>query len=90
MLAYCRIGATSFVALYSIQRFGLSASTVSIALTVFPAGGAVGTLVGGVLAHRYDRKISIRSGYLLALCQLDQSVTTGAVVRSAPLWVSAP
>ncbi|MFD7718715.1 MFS transporter [Streptomyces sp. NPDC059814] len=60
------IGTQSFIALYSIQRFDATAATASIALTVFPAAGAAGTLTGGVLADRFGRKIVMRSGYLLA------------------------
>jgi MFS transporter, FSR family, fosmidomycin resistance protein len=60
------VGTTSFVALYSIQEFGVSTATASVALTVFPAAGAVGTLTGGVLADKYGRRTIMRIGYLLA------------------------
>ncbi|MEU8632124.1 MFS transporter [Amycolatopsis sp. NPDC048633] len=60
------IGTTSFVALHSIQEFGVSTATASVALTVLPAAGAVGTLTGGVLADRYGRRIIMRIGYFLA------------------------
>lgn len=38
----------------------------SIALSVFPAAGAVGTLAGGWLADRFGRLRIVRTGYLLA------------------------
>jgi FSR family fosmidomycin resistance protein-like MFS transporter len=60
------VGTTSFVALYSIQEFGVATTTASVALTVFPAAGAVGTLTGGVLADKYGRRTIMRIGYLLA------------------------
>jgi len=60
------VGTTSFVALHSIQEFGVSTATASVALTVFPAAGAVGTLTGGVLADKYGRRTIMRIGYLLA------------------------
>ncbi|MGD8166861.1 MFS transporter [Herbiconiux sp. P16] len=59
------VGTSSFVSLYSIQRFGADEGTASIALTVLPAAGAAGTLAGGFLADRFGRLRTIRSGYLL-------------------------
>lgn len=60
------VGTTSFIALYSIQRFSVSEATASIALSVLPAAGAVGGLGGGWLADRFGRLPVIRSAYALA------------------------
>ncbi|RLP75057.1 MFS transporter [Mycetocola tolaasinivorans] len=61
------IGTSSFITLLEIQRFSISTADASIALTVFPAAGAAGTLAGGFLADRFGRLRVIRSGYALAL-----------------------
>lgn len=60
------VGTSTFVSLYSIQRFGVTTGFASIALSVFPAAGAVGTLAGGLLADRFGRLRIVRTGYLLA------------------------
>lgn len=64
------VGTSSFVSLYSIQRFGVSEGTASIALSVFPAAGAVGTILGGWLADRFGRLRTIRAGYAFAAAAL--------------------
>jgi FSR family fosmidomycin resistance protein-like MFS transporter len=61
------VGVTSFVALYAIDRFGVSETTGSIALTSFVVCGALGTLAGGWLADRLGRLRVVRGGYALAL-----------------------
>lgn len=61
------VGTSSFVSLLSIQRFGVSPGSASIALTVFPAAGAAGTIAGGWLADRVGRLRTIRAGYALAV-----------------------
>lgn len=60
------VGVSSFISLYSIERFHVDAAAASIALSVFPAAGAIGTLGGGWLADRYRRLTIIRGGYLAA------------------------
>lgn len=60
------VGTSTFVSLYSIQRFDVTTGFASIALSVFPAAGAVGTLAGGWLADRLGRLRIVRTGYLLA------------------------
>jgi FSR family fosmidomycin resistance protein-like MFS transporter len=60
------VGTSTFVSLYSIQRFGVTTGFASIALSVFPAAGAAGTLAGGWLADRFGRLRIVRTGYLLA------------------------
>ncbi|MGW4031527.1 MFS transporter [Streptomyces sp. NPDC004838] len=60
------VGTSSFVSLHSIETFGAAPGTASIALSVFPAAGAAGTLVGGWLADRHGRPRVVRTGYGLA------------------------
>ncbi|GGD41917.1 MAG: MFS transporter [Gordonia sp. (in: high G+C Gram-positive bacteria)] len=60
------VGTSTFISLYSIQRFDVTTGLASIALSVFPAAGAVGTLAGGWLADRVGRLRVVRTGYLLA------------------------
>ncbi|PRZ41001.1 FSR family fosmidomycin resistance protein-like MFS transporter [Antricoccus suffuscus] len=60
------VGTSTFISLYSIQRFDVTTGFASIALSVFPAAGAVGTLAGGWLADRFGRLRIVRTGYLLA------------------------
>lgn len=59
-------GSVSFIALYFIHDFETSAALGGTALTVFLSAGAVGTLVGGWLADRVGRLLSIRLGFALA------------------------
>lgn len=68
------VGTSTFISLYSIQRFEVTTSFASIALSVFPAAGAVGTLAGGWLADRFGRLRVVRVGYLLS------AVSTIAIV----------
>ncbi len=76
------VGTSTFISLYSIQRFDVTAGFASIALSVFPAAGAVGTLAGGWLADRFGRLRIVRTGYLLA------AVSTIAIVLApAPVVV---
>ncbi|MEV6124171.1 MFS transporter [Streptomyces sp. NPDC052077] len=74
MWSVAYVGTSTFVSLYSIERFGVSPGSASIALTVFPAAGALGTLAGGRLADRFGRLRTVRGGYLLA------AVSMGAIV----------
>lgn len=60
------VGTSSFISLFSIQQFGADEATASIALSVFPAAGAAGTLAGGFLADRWGRLRIIRTGYATA------------------------
>lgn len=60
------VGTSTFISLYSIQRFAVTTGFATIALSVFPAAGAVGTLAGGWLADRFGRLRVVRTGYLLA------------------------
>ncbi|MEX1078565.1 MAG: MFS transporter [Homoserinimonas sp.] len=60
-------GTITFVALYLINDFGTSKVVGGIGLTVFLIAGAVGTVVGGWLADRAGRLVSIRLGFGLAV-----------------------
>jgi MFS transporter, FSR family, fosmidomycin resistance protein len=72
-------GVSSLVALYVIDRFGVSASAGSVALTTFLAVGAVGTLAGGRLADRWGRVPAIRLGYAVTVPGL-------VLLVAAPSW----
>lgn len=56
----------AFIGLFVIEQFGLSEEAASTPLIVFPAAGAAGTLLGGVLADRVGRLATIRAGYVVA------------------------
>lgn len=66
MWSIAYVGTSTFISLYSIEKFNVSPSFASIALSVFPAAGALGTLLGGWLADKFGRLVIVRSGYLLA------------------------
>lgn len=55
-------GLMSFLALYFIHGLGTSELVGGVALTVFLAAGATGTLLGGWLADRFGPMISVRYG----------------------------
>ncbi|MGR6963440.1 MFS transporter [Geodermatophilus sp. URMC 61] len=72
-------GVSSLIALYVIDRFGVSTSAGSAALATFLAVGAVGTLAGGWLADRWGRVPAIRLGYAVAVPGL-------VLLVAAPSW----
>lgn len=78
------VGTSTFISLYSIQRFDVTAGFASIALSVFPAAGAVGTLTGGWLADRFGQLHIVRTGYLLAAVS-----TVANVLAPSPVVVIA-
>ena len=53
-----RIGSFALIllALYLTQERGLTASFAGLVVGLWGAGGAIGTLIGGVLADRWGRK----------------------------------
>jgi FSR family fosmidomycin resistance protein-like MFS transporter len=61
------IATSAFVGVYVIEQFGASTATASLPLVLFPAAGALGTLLGGALADRVGRLVVIRLGYVVAL-----------------------
>lgn len=58
------MGLGTFVALYARQRTGGGTAAGTAALTVLYLGGAVGTVLGGRLAARWDRVTVVRGAYL--------------------------
>lgn len=64
------VGTSTFISLYSLERFDVSTGSASIALSIFPAAGAAGILAGGWLADRIGRIRVIRIGYAVAACSV--------------------
>ena len=60
-------GLSSFLALYFIRELGASPGSGGAALTVFLVSGASGTLLGGWVADRSGRLVSVRIGFALAV-----------------------
>jgi FSR family fosmidomycin resistance protein-like MFS transporter len=60
-------GLSSFLALYFIGQLGASPGEGGAALTVLLVAGACGTLLGGWVADRSGRLVSIRIGFALAV-----------------------
>ncbi|MDX3385871.1 MFS transporter [Streptomyces niveiscabiei] len=59
------VGLSTFIALYARQRVGGGTAAGTAALTVLYLGGAVGSLLGGALADRWDRVTVSRWSYVL-------------------------
>ncbi|MFJ5293246.1 MULTISPECIES: MFS transporter [unclassified Streptomyces] len=68
LVVVCRsivfIGLSTFISLYAKQRMGGSTSAGTAALFVLYLGGAVGSVLGGNLANRWDRVTVARWSYL--------------------------
>ncbi|MEV4684728.1 MFS transporter [Streptomyces kurssanovii] len=68
MAVICRsvvfVGLSTFISLYARQRTGGGAAAGTAALFVLYLGGAVGSVVGGHLAERWDRVVVCRWSYL--------------------------
>ena len=60
-------GLSTFVSLYAQQRLGGSTAAGTAALFVLYFGGAVGSVLGGSLANRWDRVTVARWSYLLTV-----------------------
>ncbi|MFF1275799.1 MFS transporter [Streptomyces marokkonensis] len=73
------VGLSTFISLYARQRLGGSTAAGTAALSVLYLGGAVGSLLGGFLAGRWDRVTVSRWSYLL----------TAASVAGV-VWVPGP
>ncbi|MGW1022024.1 MFS transporter [Streptomyces niveus] len=61
------VGLSTFIALYVQQRPGSSEAAGTAALFVLYIGGAVGSVVGGALADRWDRVTVARWSYLVSV-----------------------
>ncbi|WP_107471428.1 MFS transporter, partial [Streptomyces monashensis] len=60
------IGLSTFLSLYAEQRLGGGAGAGTAALCVLYAGGAIGSVLGGALAERWDRVTVCRWSYLVS------------------------
>ncbi|MEC3976196.1 MFS transporter [Amycolatopsis sp. H20-H5] len=61
------VGLSTFISLYAQQRLGGSTAAGTAALFVLYLGGAVGSVLGGNLANRWDRVAVCRWSYLLTV-----------------------
>lgn len=61
------VGLSTFISLYAQQRPGGSTAAGTVALFVLYIGGAVGSVLGGSLANRWDRVTVARWAYLLTI-----------------------
>ncbi|XBB69243.1 MFS transporter [Nocardioides sp. WV_118_6] len=77
------VGLSTFIALYADQRIGGVPAAGTVALFVLYAGGIVGSLVGGSLAHRWDRVTVSRWSYGLSTL----AVAGVVVVPGPPLYL---
>ncbi|MFH8569167.1 MFS transporter [Streptomyces sp. NPDC017993] len=61
------VGLSTFISLYAQQRSGGSTAAGTLALFLLYLGGAVGSVLGGSLANRWDRVVVSRWAYLLTV-----------------------
>ncbi|MDV9169454.1 MFS transporter [Streptomyces sp. W16] len=61
------IGLSTFISLYAQQRMGGGTAAGTLALFVLYLGGALGSVVGGSLAGRWDRVTVARWSYVLTI-----------------------
>ncbi|WP_322726181.1 MFS transporter [Streptomyces spongiae] len=74
------VGLSTFVSLYATQRMGGSTAAGTAALFVLYLGGAVGSVLGGKLADRWDRVTVARWSYLATVVAV-----TGIVAVPGPV-----
>ncbi|MEU0333836.1 MFS transporter [Streptomyces sp. NPDC006193] len=71
LAAVCRsivfVGMSTFVAFLARERTGGGTAAGTLALCVLYLGGAVGTVAGSNLAHRWDRVTVVRMSYLITV-----------------------
>lgn len=72
-------GLSTFISLYAQQRMQGSTTAGTIALFLPFLGGAVGSVLGGSLANRYDRVHVSRWSYLLSV-----AAVTGVIYAPGP------
>ncbi|GAA3483063.1 MFS transporter [Streptomyces yanii] len=73
------VGLSTFISLYAQQRTGGGTTTGTAALTVLYLGGAIGSVLGGSLAGRWDRVTVSRWSYVIS-----------AVAVAGVVWVPGP
>ncbi|MFC8668017.1 MFS transporter [Streptomyces sp. NPDC057199] len=61
------VGLSTFISLYAQQRVGGGTTAGTVALFVLYSGGAVGSVLGGSLANRWDRVTVARWSHLLTI-----------------------
>ncbi|MFD0019773.1 MFS transporter [Streptomyces sp. NPDC058382] len=61
------VGLSTFISLYVQQRLGGGTAEGTAALFVLYLGGAVGSVLGGGLANRWDRVVVARRSYLVTV-----------------------
>lgn len=61
------VGLSTFISLYARQRTGGGTAAGTAALFVLYSGGALGSVLGGSLANRWDRVTVARWSYLLTI-----------------------
>ncbi|MFD7719749.1 MFS transporter [Streptomyces sp. NPDC059814] len=88
------IGLSTFISLYVKQRLGGSTAAGTAALFVLYLGGAVGSVLGGSLAGRWDRVAVARWAYLVSVAAVagvvfvpGPAVYVFVVLTSAGLYV---
>ncbi|MEU7772235.1 MFS transporter [Micromonospora taraxaci] len=74
-------GLSTFLALYAPQRAGGGTAAGTAALVLLYLGGAVGTVVGGSLAGRWDRVVVVRWSYLVSV-----AAVAGVVLVPGPVF----
>ncbi|MGW4641659.1 MFS transporter [Sphaerisporangium sp. NPDC004334] len=72
-------GLSTFISLYAQQRMQGSTTAGTVALFLLFLGGAVGSVLGGALANRYDRVRVSRWSYLLSI-----AAVTGVIYTPGP------
>ncbi|MFF8883220.1 MFS transporter [Streptomyces flaveolus] len=72
-------GLSTFISLYAQQRMQGSTTAGTVALFLLFLGGAVGSVLGGSLAGRYDRVRVSRWSYLLSI-----AAVTGVIYTPGP------
>ncbi|MFH8483881.1 MFS transporter, partial [Streptomyces longisporoflavus] len=60
------VGLSTFLSLFATERMGGGTAAGTAALFVLYLGGAVGSVLGGTLANRWDRVTVARRAYLIA------------------------
>ncbi|MFD8814889.1 MFS transporter [Streptomyces sp. NPDC059627] len=68
------VGLSTFISLYARQRTGGGTAAGTAALFVLYAGGALGSVLGGSLANRWDRVTVARWSYLLTVAAVAGTV----------------